>query len=511
MLFLLDIKEHFLGKVQKNVTKIGKENDISEGYSNILCTTIMRTIMMNYSKSALSTIPEAKKSPFFGNTSAFVRNPLGFLEKMQKEFRGAGLVRLNLVNRDFILVLNPEDTKHVLQENNRNYHKSEAYKVLAIFLGNGLLTSEGDFWRRQRKLTQPAFYKQRLALMVAMMNDEVTNLVQRWEQHEKTETLNMSEEMLNLTLKIVTQALFSTDVKHRLGGISESLNEIMHFADNTLKSFIRLPLYVPIPRNLRFKRAVKKVESVIYSIIEGRRQELKHNPEVRYNDLLDMLIHTQDEETGETMTDQQLRDEVTTIFMAGHETTANALSWAFYLLTKNGDVLHKLREEVKTVLGEEGMPTFENVRELKYTFQVVQEVMRLYPPAWVMGRRALGADQLSGHPIGPNTYLLLPIYLLHRDPLHWQKPHEFYPDHFLPENVKQRPTYAYIPFGGGPRMCVGNNFALMEMQIVLALLVRKFDFLLVERKDAVADPLVTLRPKKALKMNIKALSRLEVN
>lgn len=145
------------------------------------------------------------------------------------------------------------------------------------------------------------------------------------------------------------------------------------------------------------------------------------------------------------MTDRQLRDEVTTIFMAGHETTANALSWAFYLLTRNEDVLHKLQEEVKTVLGEEGMPTFETVRELKYTLQVVQEVMRLYPPAWVMGRRALGADQLSGHPIAPNTYLLLPIYLLHRDPLHWQRPNEFYPDHFLPEKPRIAPPMPTFP------------------------------------------------------------------
>lgn len=458
---------------------------------------------MNYSKSGLRTIPQAKKSLFFGNTPDFVRNPLRFLEKMQKEFGEVGLVKLNLVNRDFFLVLTPEDTKHVLQENNRNYHKSEAYKVLAIFLGNGLLTSEGDFWRRQRKLTQPAFYKQRLAMMVEMMNEEVTIAVERWKLQDG-EVLDITEEMLNLTLKIVTKALFSTDVKHRLGGISESLNDIMHFADSTLKSFIRLPLAVPTPRNLRFKRAVEKVEVVIYGIIEGRRAEIKQNADVRYDDLLDMLIHTQDEETGETMTNQQVRDEVTTIFMAGHETTANALSWALYLLSKHADVLQKLREEVETVLGKEGMPAFENVRELKYTLQVVQEVMRLYPPAWIMGRKALGEDELTGYSIEAGTYLLLPIYLLHRDPKYWQKPTEFYPDHFLPENTKSRPTYSYIPFGGGPRMCVGNNFALMEMQIVLALLVRRLDFALIDQKAIEADPMVTLRPKKALKMKVKA-------
>ncbi len=464
---------------------------------------------MNYSESALRTIPEAKKIPFFGNTLDFVRNPLVFLEKMQKQFGEAGLVKLNLVNRDFFLVLTPEDTKHILQENNRNYHKSEAYKVLAIFLGNGLLTSEGDFWRRQRKLTQPAFYKQRLALMVTMMNEEVVSLTKRWQQNNAGTLVDITEEMLNLTLAIVTKALFSTDVKHRLGGISESLNEIMHFADNTLKSFIRFPLHLPTPRNLRFKRAVHKVEAVIYSIIEGRRADIKRNAEVRYDDLLDMLMHTQDEETGETMTNRQLRDEVTTIFMAGHETTANALSWALYLLAKHQNVLEKLRREIETVLGEDGLPTFENVRELKYTLQVVQEVMRLFPPAWIMGRKSIGADHLSGHAIAANSYLILPIYLLHRHPVYWQKPHDFYPDHFLAEAIRSRPTYAYIPFGGGPRMCVGNNFALMEMQIVLAMLVRKFDFSPEQKEEVKPDPLVTLRPKNKLKMNVTPIAGTE--
>lgn len=453
----------------------------------------------------LQAVAAAHKLPWVGHTLAFVKNPLGFLEKIQSRYHHEKVVKLSLVGREFHLVLTPEDVKHVLQENNRNYHKSEAYSVLAIFLGNGLLTSEGDFWRRQRKLAQPAFYKQHLALMVEMMGSETKGLLDKWASEKENIPIDITKDILNLTLGIVTKALFSADVKHRLEGISEALNDIMHYADDILKSFVRFPLSFPTPANRRFKRAVQTVEEIIYDIIDARRQELKRNPKVRYDDLLDMLIHTKDEETGETMTDKQLRDEVTTIFMAGHETTANALSWALYLLAQHSEVVAKMRQELNAVLGKNGTPTFENIRELKYLLQVVQEVMRLYPPAWIMGRKALNSDLLSGYPIQANSFVLISIYLLHRHPDYWERPNDFDPDHFLPEPTKSRPTYAYIPFGGGPRMCIGNNFALMEMQIVIAVLIQKYDFVLDNTEKVELDPLVTLRPKKNLKIYLKPI------
>jgi cytochrome P450 len=446
-------------------------------------------------------VPRHKGLPFVGNTYAFIRDPLTFLMALQERY--PRLVTINLLGRDITVLQTAEDAKYVLQENNRNYHKSEAYRVLAIFLGNGLLTSEGDFWRRQRKLAQPAFYKQRLALMTDMMAQETEHLLTDWQAHNHQEPRDITRDMLRLTLNIVTKALFSTDVGDRVAGISDALNEIMHYADRELKSFVHIPLKYPTPANVRFQKAVDRVEEVIYGIMDGRRREWQSNPASRHDDLLDMLMHTRDEETGETMSDAQLRDEVTTIFMAGHETTANALSWALYVLALHPEVVQKIREESQQVWSATGTSTFEKARELRYTLQVVQEVMRLYPPAWVIGRRALGESHIGPHAFPADSYLLISPYTLHRHPEYWEDPEVFNPDRFAEEHAKNRPTYAYIPFGGGPRMCIGNNFALLEMQLVLSLLLRDFGIRLTTPDQVVVpEPMVTLRPRGGLLLRI---------
>ncbi|MBU1822907.1 MAG: cytochrome P450 [Bacteroidetes bacterium] len=452
--------------------------------------------------TALSPIvPRHKGLPLVGNTFAFVRDPLGFLLALQDMY--PRMATVNLLGRTITVLQTAEDAKYVLQENNRNYHKSEAYRVLAIFLGNGLLTSEGDFWRRQRKLAQPTFYKQRLALMTDMMVQETEHLLADWRSHNYTEPRPIGQDMLRLTLNIVTKALFSTDVGTRVAGISTALDEIMHYADEELKSFIHIPLKYSTPRNVRFRNAVSKVEEVIYGIINGRRREWEKDPTSRHDDLLDMLMHTRDEETGETMSDAQLRDEVTTIFMAGHETTANALSWALYVLAQQPDVVQKIRKESQQVWSAEGTSTFEKARELRYTLQVVQEVMRLYPPAWIIGRRALSEDQIGPYTFPADSYFLISPYTLHRRPEYWDQPEVFNPDRFSEAHAKDRPTYAYIPFGGGPRLCVGNNFALLEMQLVLSLLVRDYDVSLTAPDQVVVpEPMVTLRPRGGLSLRI---------
>ncbi len=428
---------------------------------------------MTTSTQTPQPVPRRRGWPLVGSTYPFISDPLGFMLRLQEQYERLSVI--SVLGRDLNILQTAEDVKYVLQENNRNYHKSEAYKILATFLGNGLLTSEEDFWRRQRKLAQPAFYKQRLALMADMMVQEAEALATDWKAHDPAQPRDISKDMMRLTLNMVTKALFSTDVGDRISGISEALDGIMLFADQTLKSFIRLPLKYPTPRNKRFLTAVDKVEEVIYGIINGRRAEIKRNPDARYDDLLDMLMRTQDEETGETMSDGQLRDEVTTIFMAGHETTANALSWALYLLAKYPEVVEKIREESKVVFAKTETSTFEKARELKYTLQVVQEVMRLYPPAWVVSRRSLAEDQIGPYTFSADSYFLLSPYTLHRRPEYWPEPEVFDPERFSEENVKSRPTYAYLPFGGGPRLCIGNNFALMEMQLVLSVLLRDFE------------------------------------
>lgn len=445
--------------------------------------------------------PRLKGLPLIGSTWHFLRDPLRFLLEMQEKYERVVTVKLLL--GDITLLLSAEETKYVLQENNRNYHKSKAYEVLAIFLGNGLLNSEGDFWRRQRKLAQPAFYKHRLALMTEMMVAETGHLLKDWEATGAATHRNITADLLGLALNVVTKALFSTDVGDKVSGISDALNEIMHYGDTKLKSVIKIPVHYPTAKNRRFLKAVQKVEAVIYQIINSRRKALEENPDVRYDDLLDMLLHTRDEETGEGMSDRQLRDEVTTIFMAGHETTANALSWALFLLAKHPEVLQKMREEAIRVLGERGTPTFENSRELIYSMQVVQEVLRLYPPAWLMGRKALEKDQLGKYQIKKNSYVLISPYALHRHPAYWDHPEDFNPDRFAPGAGKDRPTYAYIPFGGGPRICIGNNFALLEMQVLLTLMVRDFNFERVSsQQEVIPDPMITLRPKENLLLKV---------
>ncbi|MPR34576.1 cytochrome P450 [Salmonirosea aquatica] len=450
----------------------------------------------------LTTVPHHRGWPLVGSTYPFISDPLGFMLRLQEQYERLATVKV--LGRTLNIVQTAEDAKYILQENNRNYHKSEAYRILAIFLGNGLLTSEEDFWRRQRKLAQPAFYKQRLALMTDMMAWETELLVADWKTHDPTQPRDISKDMLGLTLNIVTKALFSTDVGDRVAGISDALNGIMHFADNTLKSFIRVPLKYPTPGNVQFLRAVQKVEEVIYGIINGRREQWKQDPDLRYDDLLDMLMRTRDEETGETMSDGQLRDEVTTIFMAGHETTANALSWALYLLARYPEVAHKIREESTEVLAQKDKSTFEKARELRYTLQVVQEVMRLYPPAWVISRRSLAEDQIGPYAFPTDSYFLISPYTLHRRPEYWQEPEAFNPDRFTEGNAKDRPTYAYLPFGGGPRLCIGNNFALLEMQLVLAILLRDFEVSLLSPDQVVEpEPMVTLRPKGSVTLKLK--------
>ncbi|MBC7921858.1 MAG: cytochrome P450 [Ferruginibacter sp.] len=444
--------------------------------------------------ATIRRIPKIKGNLLFGNTFDLVKDPLRFM--VDAMGRNERITQIRLVNRNCYLIFRAEDIKHVLQENNRNYTKSDAYKAIQLFLGNGLLNSEGDFWRRQRKLAQPAFHRQRLALLTEPMNRATLAMLRRWEQPDRTQPLNISEETMKLTLEIVSESLFSADVRKHLDHVSDSLTTIIEYAYDSIHSYVHLPLSIPTPRNRKYKKSVERIERLIYEIIAGR-QNAKAGDHL---DLLGMLMEAQDEETGERMNPRQLRDEVTTIFMAGHETTANALAWAFYLLAKHPAVARQVRQEVSEVLGTEGLPTYENVRNLSYTTRVIQETLRLYPPAWVIGRKTIAADQIGGYAIPAQAPILMSPYAVHRHPEYWPNPDAFDPDNFLPEREKQRPTYAYFPFGGGPRLCIGNNFALMEMQVILALTVRQFDFQPTGTQRVIPEPVITLRPKDGLRL-----------
>ncbi|GAB2561579.1 cytochrome P450 [Spirosoma aerophilum] len=430
--------------------------------------------------------------PFLGNTLAFLRNPLGTLHTIQQN--NDRIVHLRIGNRNQYLMLKPEDTKHVLQENHRNYGRSPAFEVLKIFLGNGLLTSDGDFWRRQRRLAQPAFHRQKLAALTQTMIAETANWIDELKTYAGKGPVNVSQAFMDVTMRIVCKTLFGSDTTGKLDGLSTALDTLNYLVNQRMLSPFRFPYSWPTPDNQRSKRAQRQVDTFIYGLIEQRRQ--KHEDK---DDLLGMLLSAVDEETGEQMSDQQLRDECVTIFSAGHETTAVSMAWTIHLLTQHPDVLARLKAECRSILGDARTPSPEAFRALTYTMQVVQESLRLYPPAWIMSRRAINDDHIGPYTIPAGDTALVCPYLLHRDPVNWPEPTRFDPDRFAPGGPKENlHTYAYLPFGGGPRLCIGNQFALMEMQILLGLFVRQFDSKTVDNQRIIPKPLITLRPNKPI-------------
>lgn len=432
--------------------------------------------------------------PLLGNTLAFLRNPLSTLQTLQR--RNERLIHLRIGGRHQYLVFRPEDAKHVLQENHRNYGRSPAFEVLKIFLGNGLLTSDGDFWRRQRRLAQPAFHRQRLAALSQTMITETASWIDTLKQQDRQRPVNASQALMDVTMRIVCKTLFGSDLVGQFDGLSAALDTLNYMANDRMLSPVRFPLNWPTPANIRFRKAGEQVDTFIYSVINQRRCPQSETNEVT-DDLLSMLLAAEDEETGERMSDKQLRDECVTIFAAGHETTAVSMAWTLHLLSQHPAVLAQLRTESKAVLGEDKVPPAEAFRALPYTLQVIQESLRLYPPAWIMSRLAFADDQLGPYTIPAGGTALISPYLLHRDPVNWLNPDLFDPTRFIPGGPKdQLHAYAYLPFGGGPRLCIGNQFALMEMQILLAMLVRDFSIKPIASQSVTPQPLITLRPKR---------------
>ena len=443
----------------------------------------------------MKQLPVPEGHWFWKNTLQISKGILPFAERMAKKHGSIFMAKTLVIN--LVVVAEPDYVDYVLRVNNKNYVKSQGYKTLKLFLGEGLLTSEGDFWRKQRRLAQPAFHRKKLEKLVEDMSAEVEMLANEWGKQAKNGpfVVNISDEMSRVAMRIVGGALLGTEVEQVYQQVSHSityLNEAgIHRITHPLTS---LPIWVPIPKNIRFKKEAKALDKIIYGFINERRS----NPAERH-DLLQMLLDARDEETGEGMSDLQLRDEVMTLFIAGHETSVMALSWTWYLLALNPHIWEKLKTEIDAVLGRR-IPVFEDLRNLPYTRQVIDESMRLYPPAWVIGRRPLSPDEVDGYPIPQKSNVLMATYLIHRRPDLWPDPETFDPDRFTPDKIKERHKYAYFPFGGGPRLCIGNNFALMEMQMVLAGLAGKFKPELAQDHPPVAEPLITLRPKSGIQI-----------
>ncbi|MEZ5036348.1 MAG: cytochrome P450 [Chitinophagales bacterium] len=416
---------------------------------------------------------------------------LDFFKEMHTKY--GNTFQLNILDRKAVLSTEPEVAKYILVDNNKNYTKSFAYDIIKIFLGEGLLTAEGEYWKRQRRLAQPAFHKQKLDLMFFNMLTETEKSIFKINRYADTELLfDFNKILYELTLNIVNKTLFYNEVGDTTDAVYDLVSQTNEFITDRINQPIRMPDWVPSPQNLREKKVLKSMDKVFYGIIKRRR-----NTTSSHEDLLSMLMDAIDEDTGAGMTDKQLRDEILTIFVAGHETTHNALAWIFYLLDKNPEKLEILLHEIDEHITDDKIDA-SIFRKMPYLKMVIDEGMRIFPPAWILGRKAIEDDNINGYEIKKGTNVLLPIYLIHHDKNIWKNPEKFIPERFESEQIKSRHKYAYFPFGGGPRLCIGNNFAIQEMQVALCLILKRFHVSIDKNFQPEMDPLVTLRQKQIM-------------
>lgn len=389
------------------------------------------------------------------------------------------------------MVIHPDHLYQVLVAQAHKFHKNDDYtdpqRGLARFLGSSLLTSDGEFWKRQRKLMQPAFHHKRIEGYAQHMVEATAEMLNRWQDGA---WLDVDHEMMALTLKVVVRSLFETEAGEDTQKISEAMDTIQAFTGTPRL----LPTWIPTPLEMRTRRAVKLLDEVIYGLIEKRRADSQ-----KHSDLLSMLIETQDE-NGEQMTSKQIRDELVTLYLAGHETTANTLNWTFYLLSQNPHIEARLHEELDRVLGGRA-PTLADLKSLPYTEQVIKESMRLFPPAFVVSREAIEDVTIGSTILPKGAVVVLWTYFTHRDPRWWgEDAMDFKPERFTPESEKAQIRYSYLPFGAGPRICIGNMFALTEAQLMLASIAQQYRLRLKPGHEVKPDPKLTLRPKGGLPM-----------
>jgi cytochrome P450 len=431
--------------------------------------------------------PFRKGLPILGVLPQFRKNPPVFLKSLARDH--GDLVHFRLGPQHIYLVSNPEWIKDILVTNQTNFTKSRFLERAKVLLGEGLLTSEGEFHRRQRRLVQPAFHRDRLIGYASAMVDCTARTREEWTNGAQ---LDMSREMMRLTLAVVAKTLFSVDVTSESDNIGAALTEVMVLFDLVLMPFSEWIEKLPLPKIRRFYKARDFLDSLIYGIIAERRASKEDK-----GDLLSMLLLVQDEDGSAGMSDKQIRDEALTLFLAGHETTANALMWSWYLLSQNPAAAAKFYDEVDRVLGDR-LPTFNDLPLLKYTEGVFAESMRLYPPVWVIGRRAKADYAIGPFTVPARSILMLSPYVVHRDPRWFPDPERFDPDRW--SQPDDRPKFSYVPFGGGTRVCIGERFAWMEGVLLLATVAQRWRFKLVPGHPVQTDALITLRAKHGMKM-----------
>lgn len=442
----------------------------------------------------LSRPPSPKPGLFGGHFRAFRRNPAEFLSAGATEF--GDLFYFRIGPQHAYCVTQPDLIKEVLVTRNHDFIKGRALQRAKRLLGNGLLTSEGEAHRRQRRLVLPAFHRERISSYGATMIEHAELTANGWNDGQ---TIDIDQEMMRLTLGIVAKTLFNAEVGDSARDVAQAMTTILEMFHLLLLPFSELLEKLPLPQRRRFDGARDRLDQIIYGFINDRRAT-----GVDHGDLLSMLLAARDEEAdGSGLTDEQVRDEALTLFIAGHETTANALTWTWYLLSQNPEAERLMHEEIAAVLPPGEQLGLRHLPQLSYTERVLTESMRLYPPAWAIGRKAVRDTKIGPYQIPAESLVLINVFGIQRDRRYFDEPEKFAPDRWLPEPSEKRNPYTYVPFGGGIRRCIGENFAWMEGVLVLAALARNWRLRLDPDQRIGLNPLMTLRPKYGMRMSLE--------
>jgi cytochrome P450 len=407
--------------------------------------------------------------------------------------RYGDVIKVPLTRPRIYQISHPDDIKHVLVSNALNYEKTGGLMRGRTLFGRGLLTSEEPLHTRQRRIIQPSLHRQRVASFIQVMTDVVAERLETWKNGQ---ALDMVSEMTHVTLTIIGKSMLSSDLSADTGELTRALTMCLRYLQGS--SVIILPDWIQRSRHRAYRSAVTQIDELIYRLIAERRAAVE-----RPDDLLTLLLESRYDD-GSRMSDEQIRDEIVTIFLAGHETTANALSWTWYLLSQHPDADRYLRQEIDSVLGDRP-PRAEDLAGLRYTSSVIAEAMRLYPPAWIVARRAMDADTLpTGARIPKRADVVIIVYVVHRNPRYFPDPERFDPERFLRAGPESLPAHAYLPFGAGRRGCVGESFAKTEAAVLTAMIAQKFRLHLEPGQIVVPEALLTLRPKHGLLMRVEA-------
>ncbi len=445
--------------------------------------------------------PGPKGLPFLGSMRQLQQDRIGFLSANQQQY--GDIVHFKIGPRHMYQLNNPEHIQYVLVKHPEQFQKTPALKRASKdSIGQGLLTSDGELHKRQRRLVQPAFHHNRIAAYADTMVNYTDDMLHEWHNGQQVSMLN---EMMHLTMRIVGKTLFDTDVTDDADSIGAAISIGIEATSDRISHPLQLMDKLPTATRRKRRDAIKVIDETIMRFINERQSSGQDK-----GDLLSMLLMAVDEQDGGQMTNKQVKDEAMTLFVAGHETTANALAWTFYLLGQHPEVEQKLAAEIAATL-QGRLPTLADLPKMPYLEMVIKESMRMYAPAWITSREAQEDFELDGYTIPKGSTLMMSMYVVHHDSRYWDQPDAFRPERFSAANEENIPKYAYFPFGGGPRVCIGNQFAMMEAELVTATILQRYQLALLPNQQIKLNPLVTLRPEPDIQMRISQREPVQQN